>query len=223
MTMLLNPFSLLVPHYCCSCGEIGAILCSGCYYDITSEILPICLYCRSPSSDGNCSCSRPFGRSWRVGEHAGTLQSLVANSKFDAVRQACDVEADLLDATLPQLPANACLVPVPTIARHIRRRGYGHTERIVAKLAKRRHVSYKKLVGRKKQYIQHGKSRQQRQKQAKQSYRLLSAPQLGMIYLLVDDVYTTGSTIEAIARLLQGAGVKRDSIWVAVVALQPRK
>lgn len=222
MTMLFDPLSLILPHYCCSCGVIGAILCEGCYYDIVSEPNQRCLACQRPfGRDGRCSCRRSYGQSWCVGPHEGNLKALVAVSKFDSARAGCDRQAELLNHVLPELPSDVVVVPVPTIARHVRQRGYGHAERIARQLAKHRKLSYQELFARTSQLVQHGATRSARTAQARRSYRLAKQVQPGATYLIVDDVYTTGATIDALASLLRGAGVKTSQIWVAVTTRQP--
>ena len=210
---------LILPDYCCSCGQIGAILCESCYYDIVSEPDERCVACRRLQGvSGKCVCQRSFARAWCVGAHVGALRSLVAASKFNSAKSGCKRQAQMLDETLPTLPSETIIVPVPTIARHIRTRGYGHAERIAKDLARRRQLSYQKLVSRQAQFVQHGATKKQRLKQAKQSYKLKHQPVDGATYLLIDDVYTTGATLDSIARLLNKAGVSRTNIWVAVTS-----
>lgn len=217
--MIIDLLSSILPHYCCSCGQIGQILCEGCYYDIVSEPDGRCIACgQLAKADGSCRCRAKFSRSWSAGEHAGALKHLIAVSKFDSVKAGCDVQARLLDTALPSLPINTVVVAVPTIARHIRRRRYGHAERIASQLANRRHLAYRQLIGRRRQLVQRGAGRRVRIEQAEQSYRLNASLTPDTNYLLIDDVYTTGATIEAIVKLFLEAGARRSNIWVAVTA-----
>lgn len=214
-------FSLFAPHYCCSCGRIGAILCESCFNDIISARPTICVACKQQTRHGYCNCSTLFSRSWCVGWHDGALQTLIAESKFSSVREAADYEALLLARTLPDTVGEGiCVVPVPTIARHRRVRGYAHAERVAKQLARKRHLRQDQLVMRTAQYVQHGATKAQRHKQAQDSYALTATSASDTTYLLVDDVYTTGATIRAIAQLLRDAGVPREQVWVAVVAVR---
>ncbi len=216
-----GPLELILPDYCCSCGAIGAILCESCKDDIVSEFSDACPSCLLPRQlSGGCTrCRLPYSHAWYVGEHTGVLDALVSVSKFGSSRSGCRAQAELLDAILPHLPERSIIVPIPTIARHIRQRGYGHAEKIAAELARRRRVSLQHLVARKVQHVQHGASRTQRKRQAAESYELSGPVSADTTYILVDDVYTTGFTVGAVASLLADAGA--GDIWVAVTSRQP--
>lgn len=222
MTMVFDPLSLFLPHYCCSCGLIGAVLCESCYYDIISEPEQRCLSCWRPLllSTG-CRCQRSFSRSWYVGQHKDKLRSLVAVSKFEASRAGCDKQAELLDEVLPELPDSLIVAPVPTIARHVRQRGFAHAERIARRLANKRQLACQSVFARTEQLVQHGASKTMRARQAGRSFRLTKPIDTSKTYLIVDDVYTTGATINALAKLLITAGLEQSQIWVAVTARQP--
>lgn len=218
--MVYHPFDVLAPHYCCSCGQIGAILCQSCFYDISSEPDDVCLGCGRPiGPSGACrECQLPYGRGWAVGVHDGVLRDLIARSKFEACRQGCDIQAALLHARLPMLPSGTVVVPVPTIARHIRQRGYAHAERIAKQLAKLRHLPYCDLIGRREQFVQHGASRKDRLRHAARSFELTKPVDPTKVYLVIDDVVTTGATIEHIAKLFVTAGVPREQVWIAITS-----
>ena len=213
--------NLIFPDYCCSCGEIGAVLCESCIYDIVSERIDACVACGVPQgSTGRCTiCRLPYSHAWYVGWHRGALKSLVAASKFGANRSGCEMQARLLDGILPQFPKNAIVVPVPTIARHVRQRGYGHAERVARALARYRGVPWEQLVIRKEQHVQHGASKKVRQQQAKRSFAIDDTVRDDAIYIVVDDVYTTGSTVAAVAGELRAAGA--SDVWVAITSRQP--
>jgi len=218
--MLSNLISLILPDYCCSCDEIGDILCVSCKYDIENEHTETCVMCGAPTQYGHCShCRLPYSRAWAVGEHRDSLERLVAVSKFGPSRRGCDAQAALLDSVLPQLPADTIIAPVPTIARHVRQRGFGHAERIARTLASRRSVRSEDLVVRTAQFVQHGANRKMRKQQAEQSYALKAPLHDDATYLLVDDVFTTGYTMQAVANLFAESGA--HDVWVAVTSRQP--
>lgn len=175
---------------------------------------------RPTGSSGTCTvCDLPFSRGWFVGLRQGALDHLVSVSKFDSVRAGCDMQAELLDDVLPALPERTVVVPIPTIARHIRQRGYGHAERIAEQLAKRRGAQYSPALKRAVQHVQQGATRAQRKKQAAESYTVDKQLDPETTYLLVDDVYTTGFTMRYASEVLKDAGAQ--DIWVAVTSRQP--
>ncbi len=212
---------LLAPDYCYGCGFTGTVLCQSCFYDITSEPFGRCLSCLKPTGvDGSCKiCRLPYQRAWTVGWRQGVLEKLVDASKFDSVRRACRMQAQLMAAVLPKLPVETVVVPVPTTRPHIRQRGYGHAELVARRLAKLRQLPYQPVLQRRGHSVQHGVSRRQRQLQAKQAYRVDDQLDDKAIYLLVDDVYTTGATVKHATRQLRQAGAKQ--VWLAVTSRQP--
>lgn len=221
MTMTDMLAKLIIPDYCCSCGDIGAILCLNCKYDIINEFDTSCVNCQRPiSNTGIChSCRLPYQRSWVVGRHEGALDKLVSVSKFASARRGCQTQAELIDLVLPVLPKDLIIVPIPTISKHTRVRGYGHAERIAKQLAKRRKVKYAALISRKHNYVQHFANRALRQKQAADSYQVVQELDNQPVYLIIDDVFTTGFTVQYAAEALISAGA--ENVWVAVTSRQP--
>ena len=101
------------------------------------------------------------------------------------------------------------LVPLPTINRHIRERGFDHIGLVCRKTG----LSTEYALTRKKNTVQVGASLEQRREQAKSAY-LLKSVDVNKNYILIDDVWTTGSSMMAAARLMREAGVKNLAIGV---------
>ena len=179
-----------------------------------------CLTCNTPVGiSGICSgCRPPYARSWCVGLREAELEQLIDAFKFDRLLAAADILTDLLDMKLPELPADVVIVPVPTIAPHIRVRGYDHSLLLAKKLAKKRGLVCSPLLGRATNTRQQGANRATRLKQAKQAFRAVK-PIPARTYLLIDDIVTTGATLKYATKTLLEAGV--SEVWVAAVAHQP--
>ena len=154
---------------------------------------------------------------YMVGPREGVLKALVHASKFDAVREAADMQAELLAAALPSL-GDIVVVPLPTIQRHIRRRGYDHTARMARQLALRLGGRFQPVLARRGSTVQHGASRQQRFRQAASAFVLRMPVDADTPYLLVDDVTTTGASLLAAARALRKAGARH--IYAAATTYQ---
>ena len=115
------------------------------------------------------------------------------------------------------------LVPLPTIRKHIRERGFDHTLRLCFELEnflqKRLDdfgisVEYQDLLVRKNKTVQVGKEKKERVKQAEKAYGICEGVKLDMntLYILVDDVTTTGASLAAAKKILQA-----DQVWAAVL------
>lgn len=211
--------NLLAPHHCYGCGQTGTPLCEYCRNNIIEEPYFRCIVCEQPygiSTQRCATCRSSFARVWCVGERHETLERLINAYKFERCSSLRTLLAELLNETMPQLPPDITVVPVPTISAHIRRRGYDHAAGIAKRVAQSQAVPYRAVLQRQHNHVQHGASRKDRIRQAKTAFRC-TEPLQGR-YILIDDVYTTGSTVEYASRALLEAGA--SEVWVAVLCRQ---
>lgn len=218
--MIDSALDFIAPHPCFECGKLGQPLCGNCKYNIESESFAACIICgRADGKNGICiSCRAPYTRAWCVGERTDSLLRLIDAYKFERAKAAHKPLADLLAGVLPDLPPSTVVVPIPTIASHIRQRGYDHTLLLSRRVARLKKLDHATLLARRTSTKQRGASRRERIAQAKQAFRLSSPPRPDRPYLIIDDIVTTGSTLKYAAQLLHDAGA--TEIWVAVVARQ---
>lgn len=220
--MLDKALSFLAPHTCSGCHISGTLLCDNCKYDIISEPFSGCVACgiAIAKADGICrGCTVPYARAWCVADRRDHLQRLIGNYKFTNTRSAYMPLADLLDAHLPELPDNTVIVPVPTVSSHIRQRGYDHMLLIAQRLAKLRGLPYCTDLQRATSTKQRSASAKQRTMQAKRAFRIRKSLDNDKVYLLIDDVVTTGATIKYATKVLLDAGAQ--TVWVASISHQP--
>ena len=130
------------------------------------------------------------------------------------LREFCDEEMEV---------KKIVLVPLTTIRKHIRERGFDHTLRLCFELEKFLQkklddfgisVEYQNLLVRKNKTVQVGKERTERVKQAEKAYGICEGVKLDMntLYILVDDVTTTGASLAAAKKILQA-----NLVWAAVL------
>ena len=218
--MIEKLLSYIAPHHCCSCDKIGCIICDSCKYNIADDTKNICISCgHLAGANGICDvCKVPYERAWLVGDRSGALQRLIGLYKFERVKEAYRPLADLLASVLPDLPADVVIVPLPTVSGHIRQRGYDHTLLIAKRVALLKGLKCQQLLVRKTNTKQRQASAKQRYKQAKNAFAVNGAVNAGTIYLLIDDVVTTGASIRYATKALRGAGA--NHVWVAIIAKQ---
>ncbi len=219
-TIVDRLLAVVAPHLCSGCGRIGSTFCDNCKYDITQEPFLGCILCEKPTINGVCDDHKAvFNQAWVVGIRSGALQRLIGGFKFRNMKAASVELADLLHKRLPPFPSGVVFVPIPTTPLHIRERGYDHMLLIANQLGRLRHFPVQKLLIRENHLIQHRASREQRLIQATTAFRVEGVVDPRAIYILLDDVVTTGATIVQAATLLRQAGA--TIVWVAATSRQP--
>jgi len=221
-TMIEALMQKVAPHLCFGCGKMGTPLCDNCKNNITTEPFYGCILCGNVSPEGICAQHDvPICKAWVVSQRLTVLKRVIDAYKFENVKAAASVLTELMDASLPLLPANTVLVPIPTAASHIRQRGYDHLDVLARLLSQTRDIPNTHLLIRSSSKTQHRLNKAERQKEAGEAFHINKALSVdeNTPYLLLDDIVTTGSTITSAATVLANAGAK--TIFVAALAYQP--
>lgn len=212
---------LLAPHSCRGCGRIGSILCDRCKNNIINAHSNICPKCKTTKTNAKCSNCPNLPPTYIIGERSGTLSELVHNLKYQSVRAAAKPLAELLDVIIPEFKGKIVIVPLPTIAKHIRTRGLDHTYLVAKSFANLRGKNYqvKPLLLRNQNTVQVGTDQKTRQRQASSAYKINPKIKVdkNTTYLLLDDVWTTGASLRAGEKKLREAGAK--TIKLVILAL----
>ena len=212
--------SYIAPHYCYRCGITGSLLCQSCLEVVKQHRYQLCVICGQPCTNGNV-CRRhtlPYGELNCVLWRRGVVARLIDDYKFHRVRAASGVLARLLDELLPEYDTSTVVVPVPTAPANIRKRGYDHMLLIARQFARWRGLRIERPLVRQTNVTQHyARSAAERRAQARQFFRARGA-RADVPYLILDDIFTTGSTIKAAAQTLRDAGAR--DIRVGIIARQ---
>lgn len=219
---------LLCPYSCRGCGRRGAVLCDCCKKYLFARPLRICPLCKKSLAQAEkndaewrnyqCEdCEFPFAAVFVGGWREGVLAKLVKEYKYQAVRAASEALVGLLDATIPELPQNTVVVPLPTIGKHVRERGIDHTLVLARKLAKRRGWKCERRLVRAADTVQVGTKAAERQEQAKKAYAAVGEVDSDTNYLLLDDIWTTGASLIAAEETLRAAGAQKMMATVLAV------
>lgn len=218
--MIDKLLSVMAPHSCCGCGQIGEILCPSCQDDIKHEAFLHCLFCLTPTLHGVCDSCQGLTRAtsgWCVGWRSEALKRAIDGYKFERRKASYKVLARLLDATLPYLPPTTVMCYAETVAAHQRLRGYDHMKLIVKELAMLRGFEPPIGLARHRAVMQRGASRRER---LLQMHHTLYAPShlAAKDVVVVDDIVTTGATMREACRALVVVGARP---MVAALARQP--
>ena len=202
---------LLVPPHCLCCraplvrAPTGPALCGACRDEIE----------RSPGSplraDGIDGGFAPL-------EYAGAGRRLVAALKFSRLLVVAELGAALIADRAPSAWLDATVIPVPAAPARARRRGFDPAWELAAALAGQTGMPAAPLLRRRDRRHQRGRSRHQR---LGRPPRITASGPAPRRVLLVDDVITTGATIDACSRALRGAGAASVRA-VAIAAVRPR-
>jgi ComF family protein len=221
MTSLLEKtISIIAPHNCILCSKESNVLCDACFVDVFDGPHEVCFLCDTPTAEGHvcksCSPKANLAHVWIGGTYDGLRKSLIRDYKFNRKRAAHKPLARALLVTLPYLQ-DIVVVPVPTAPRRIRIRGYDHVQLLAQFVAKEKGWHLAPALRRRHNDRQVGSTRAQRFRQAQTAYELVRAGSVaGKHVLLIDDVTTSGATLQAAAKLLVEAGAAR--VDAAVVA-----
>ncbi|HEV7454160.1 MAG TPA: phosphoribosyltransferase family protein [Candidatus Saccharimonadales bacterium] len=196
--------SFVAPHECLACGVEGHLLCRCC-----AAALPVAqLEQKIPGTQ----------QVWPGVIYEGLAKSVVHALKFERAGAAAKDIADSIAADLPR-QSDWLVTHLPTAPARVRQRGYDQSRLIARLVADRIGAPYAPLLARTTAVRQVGATRAQRKQQMRTAFRPLrgqSFPQRHI--LLIDDVLTTGATIEAAAAVLLAAGAARVSAAVFAAA-----
>ena len=166
----------------------------------------------------------PYEKASAYGSYEGGLRELIHLLKYDRVRPAAQVLgrmlAEAVEDLAPEFTAEPpIVVPVPLHGSKFSQRGFNQSELMAKAMIKARkrdlELAPKLLERRRATDSQTGLTRQQRIANLRGAFRATNAVH-GRDILLVDDVFTTGTTASECARVLRRAGAER--VFVATVA-----
>ena len=211
--------NVLTPIECLFCEtEIGPV-CYACYEANIEPTVACCYSCRARSDNyETCRKCRTAGVKpkylWAAARYDGLAAKMVYQMKFDSNRAMAELIADKLHDSVPFIDFDM-ITYLPTASSRLRKRGYDHSRLIASTFARRRGLPFGKLLVRIGQARQVGASKADRKKQAEASY--LGKPNLQFERaLVIDDVISSGASIEAATRQLRRAGVR--NVYAAVFA-----
>lgn len=227
---LVAALDRLLPRDCLLCGEGAAdALCPGCLADLPALDGPLCPVCAQPlevaaPACGACLKTPPaFDATLAPLRYAYPVDSLVLDLKFP--HQAFGrrlASADFLATRMlagPH-PTGDLIVPVPLSRRRLAERGFNQALEIARPLARAlaRPLDAHGLVRQRETAPQSRLPWEARERNVRHAFAA-QADFSGRTVIVVDDVMTTGATLDAIARTLKDHGAAQVVNWVATRAV----
>lgn len=220
-TMTLD---LLYPRRCPICHGIapyGSRICPECRRKIPYIVTKRCLKCGKPVEEGMNFCDdclkTPHSYTEGVGVflYDDTMRQSIAELKYRGRPEYGEVLGDLVFGEMEEKIAYwkpDVIVPIPLHPDRLAKRGYNQAELIAGRIAERSGVPMESgLLARrnatrvmKKLDAKERKSNMSRAFEVPQNAKVQVPPKV----LLVDDIYTTGSTIDAASEALLAAGAR---------------
>jgi len=205
---------------CISVDEAWYGLCNDCrskieQYLAETQGLKTCEYCGKPliSEQGLClSCRRTgtlnFDRAIVLFPYSGIYQKLLSSYKFEKHVSLGNFFAELITKTLEkeEMPAETVIVPVPARPGKIRKTGWDQVEYLAKILEKGKGLYVSRCLKRLSSKSQKELDRKSRQTNLKG--RIIPKKQSPKTAVIIDDVTTTGSTLDACALALKDAGAQ---------------
>ena len=222
--MLSKTMDCLYPPHCCLCGAAttGAGLCRACAAD-----LPVnkqsCKVCALPMETGSgdyiCSdCLQkppPFHKIFSPFVYAQPLEWMIRQLKFNHQLYIARLLAELMWQHKKYPESAECIIPVPLHPRRLKRRGFNQSMEIARELSRLSSVPVdnaccQRLVDTPSQT---GKTASLRRRNIRGAFRYNGGHKKYRHVIVLDDVITTGSTVEALAEILVQQGVERIDVW----------
>lgn len=221
-TIKINPLDYLFPSRCVVCDEVtdspGAGLCEGCRDKIVYIKDPYCLKCgkqlKKEEKEYCSDCERIrhiFDAGISLYDYGSMADSVFRFKYTGRTEYASFYGKDLYEKKaywLKQLRPDA-LVPVPIHFSRMRRRGYNQAALIARELSKYSGIPVREHLVRRSSRTQPLKdlSHAERQNNLKRAFKICQNDVKLNTIVIIDDIYTTGSTIDSMAKVLKDAGI----------------
>lgn len=214
---------LLYPPVCMICGRLLSKttgVCRECFGKLQWIKDPHCMCCGKPLHDERqeyCPECEGIRREFTAGIGVFPYRSIIRQAVLDLKDHGKKENAAFLGACMaaavrPLLLSwkPKCLVPIPLSSKKLRIRGYNQAQLLADELGKKLDLPVRKDIlyrhsGRKEQKRLHRFARKRNQA----GTFFTAKTDIPERVLLVDDIYTTGSTLEAAAWALKQAGVQK--------------
>ena len=193
---------ILFPPYCCHCQKVGSLLCGDCYERIYFFSLPVTVHLEESYLDSVIAAT----------EYGDVSKDLIKCLKYSGTKDAAITCAQLLYYSL-SLPKVDCVTAVPLHPKKQKLRGFNQAELISIELARLLNTHYVPLLTK----ITHTKSqastanKESRVSNLSRAFMLMPSgvDVTNKKILLLDDVITTGTTLNECAQVLKSNGAMK--------------
>lgn len=216
---------LLLPAECLLCHGLlhgrrdARLVCSVCRQRWRAVRPPWCERCGQPEPHfGRCRLCQDWPETLRAVRSAVWLadgaRDAVYALKYGGLPRIADDLAPAMQSLRPHADAPSALIPIPLAPKRLRERGYNQSETLARALARRWHIPVWNLLTRVRETpTQTALTPATRLANVAEAFAVTPGWQPGVnkpmpVFVLVDDVFTTGATLAEAARALERAGAR---------------
>ncbi len=235
MNLFKSFIDIIYPPRCPICGDFllnekmasedgSTLLCRDCLADFEKVTSPVCSVCGMPfvSREGEdhvceeCLRKRPFYEAARAPYlYEGTIMEAIHQFKYGKKSFLADSLGPLLAQFAHSWLAKSneyVTIPVPLHAKRLRERGFNQSLLLARHVSERLNTELDFLSLRRIRYTspQTGLGKKERRKNVKRAFKVVTPEAVeGKTVLLVDDVFTTGNTLNECTRALKKSGCNK--------------
>jgi competence protein ComFC len=211
LTLVSYVLNLIYPPICGICGKFDAnFLCKRCEKQLESQA--------KFRIEKKANKNYYFQEHLYIFEYQGIIRKILLNYKFNDRAYLYKTITNFLlknKKIFPFFKSYDTIVPVPISKKRKKERGYNQSALIAKEIARNIEIEYnKQSLYKKKNIIEQSKlNKEQRQINIQGVYELYNHKKIkNKKILLVDDIYTTGSTVNECCRILSQAQPKKIGI-----------
>jgi predicted amidophosphoribosyltransferase len=207
---------LLLPQRCVVCSRRGTQCCVSCLGQLPRIVPPLCARCGAPTAWPVQRCRECAGRRLAFASaraavvYDESVRAFVAGWKERGLRRLVQTAAALVVEVVPR-PSARLLTFVPADADRRLKRGYDPPRQLAEQLSEHWDLPVEPLLRRRgAAKRQRGLSRAERRRNVAGGFAALRRSPSAVV--LVDDVFTSGATVNASASALREAGARRIEV-----------
>jgi ComF family protein len=161
-----------------------------------------------------------------LGAYEGSLQEAIHRWKYEGKTHLTPFFVEWMVEGLKHYwgqDSPDLLIPVPLHPQRLRERGFNQALLLVKELSRRTRIPYQKTILQKKKATlpQVHLTGAEREKGLKGAFQVIGKKELeGKSVLLIDDVYTTGATVNECSKVLRRGGAKRIDVFTLAHAIK---
>jgi len=222
--------NLLFPRWCIGCGREGDYICGACRRLLKAIAPPVCPRCGRPRLAESTQDSCPGCAGWQGGLDGmrapflfdGLIREAVHELKYSNLKALAPLLAGLMHDFFKSSPVSGeVLVPVPLHPKRLRERGYNQSSLLASELGRLCGLPVVEdcLIRRKYTPSQaRSAGLGERQHNVTGAFACRDGRLKSKKVILIDDVSTSGATLNTCAGVLKDSGA--ETVWGLVIALE---